>query len=53
LALRGLSEGWGTYAVKRAAEGIGAEMRGLREASNLTMRTSGLLVTGMAGARRV
>lgn len=52
VALR-LSEGWGTYAVKRAVAGLGAEMRGLREASNLTMRTSGLLVTGTAGARGV
>jgi Second Messenger Oligonucleotide or Dinucleotide Synthetase domain len=52
VALR-LSEGWGTYAVKQATTRIAAEMRGLRETSNLTMRRSGQLVAGVAGGTRV
>jgi hypothetical protein len=48
-----LSEGWGGYAVTKAATQFAGEMRGLRETANLVMRGSGLLVAGTGGGSRV
>ena len=48
-----LSEGWGGYAVTKAAAQFAHEMRGLRETGKLVMGTSGLLVPGTVGGSRV